>query len=83
MEKSTHTPEHARLINLLREIREEAGLRQVDMAKKLGRHQSFVSKYESGERRVDLVELRQVCKAARVGLVDFVARFEQGRKRRR
>jgi transcriptional regulator with XRE-family HTH domain len=82
MTKSIHTPEHARLIEILREIREEAGLLQVDMAKKLGRHQSFVSKYETGERWLDLVEFKQVCKAAKISLVDFVALFE-GKSQRR
>ena len=77
--ESTSSPEHERLCNLLREIREDAGLRQVDMAKKLRRPQSFISKYETGERRLDLVELRRVCRALGIPLVDFVKRFEKSR----
>lgn len=69
--------EQARLQALLREIRVEAGLRQADLAAKLGQPQSFVSKYESGERRLDILELRQVCEAAGVTLEKFVARLEQ------
>ena len=62
---------------LLRTIRLEAGLRQSDLAACLGRPQSFVSKYESGERRLDLVELRQICQAVGISLEEFVRRFER------
>lgn len=65
------------LLNLLRQIRVDAGLRQVDMARALRMPQSVVSKYESGERRLDLLELRQVCEVAGITLGDFVARFER------
>lgn len=64
------------LLRLLRQVRTEAGLRQVDLAKKLRQPQSFVSKYESGERRLDLLELRQVCETLGLSLSDFVKRFE-------
>ena len=65
-----------RLRALLRRLRVDAGLRQVDLAKRLRLPQSFVSKYESGERRLDLVELRLVCSALGVALVDFVRTLE-------
>jgi transcriptional regulator with XRE-family HTH domain len=64
------------LYMLLRQIRLEAKLRQVDLADKLGRPQSFVSKYESGERRLDILELRQICKTVGISLVEFVQRLE-------
>lgn len=67
----------ARFHALLREVRIGSGLRQAEVAERLGRPQSFVSKYESGERRLDLVELRQVCSALGVSLVEFVRRLEQ------
>jgi len=63
------------LLSLLRQVRQEAGLTQTDVARALGYPQSFVSKYESGERRLDLLELSDVCKAVGVPLVDFVKRF--------
>jgi transcriptional regulator with XRE-family HTH domain len=62
-------------LSLLRQVREEAGLTQVDVAKALGYRQSFVSKYKSGERRLDLLELQDVCTAIGVPLVEFVKRF--------
>jgi transcriptional regulator with XRE-family HTH domain len=65
------------LLSLLRELRTEAGIRQVDMARALGKPQAFVSYYESGARRLDLLELRQVCGVLGVSLPDFVRKFEK------
>jgi transcriptional regulator with XRE-family HTH domain len=65
------------LLTLLREVRTEAELTQVEMARSLGVPQSFVSKYESGERRLDLLELQQVCQALGITLEAFVKRFEK------
>ena len=68
---------HGRADALLRELRLEAGLRQVDMARKLGKPQAFVSYYESGARRLDLLELRQICGILGITLPDFVRKFEK------
>ena len=76
MKKSVSSTLQEYLQTLLRQIRLEAGLRQADLAKRLGQPQSFVSKYESGERRLDLLELRQVCTALGISLEEFVCRFE-------
>jgi transcriptional regulator with XRE-family HTH domain len=65
------------LLSLLRELRQKAGLRQVDMAEKLGKPQAFVSYYESGARRLDLLEVRQICGILGISLLDFVRRFEK------
>lgn len=59
----------------LRELRERAGLTQEDLAEKLDRPQSFVSKIESGERRLDIVELEEVCEACSSNLLDFTRKF--------
>jgi len=77
MDKSLRQREHAVLIALLRDMRTEAGLKQADVAARLGAPQSFVSKYESGERRLDLLEMRQVCTALGSSLSDLVRRFEE------
>ncbi|MGD0229541.1 MAG: helix-turn-helix transcriptional regulator [Syntrophorhabdales bacterium] len=66
-----------KLRELLRQFREKAGLRQIDLADRLSRPQSFVSKYESGEKTLNFLELIEVCHALDVPLIDFVARFEQ------
>lgn len=61
MPDSMHTPAYKKLVASLRAIREEAGLTQRELAEKLGREQSFVGRIETGQRRVDLVELIWIC----------------------
>jgi transcriptional regulator with XRE-family HTH domain len=56
----------------LRLARERAGLSQVEVARRLGKPQSFVSKCESGERRVDVVELRDFARLYGVRMGYFV-----------
>ena len=63
MSRSRSSPRYARLIELLVKARSEAGLSQVDLAARLERPQSYVSKYESGERRLDVVEFIEVAEA--------------------
>lgn len=77
MEKSIFTTDHKKLQRLLKQVRLGAGLRQEDLAELLGKPQSFVSKYEQGDRRLDLVELRQICLAVGISLTGFVKRFEE------
>ena len=77
VQASIRSEEMARLCALLRELRVQAGLRQQDLADRLGEPQSFVSKYEAGERRLDLIELDQVCDALETDLVSLVQRFKQ------
>ncbi len=62
MVKSIHTKEYAYFVERLRKAREEAGLTQVQVAKKLRRPQSHVSNVESGQQRVDVVELQTFAK---------------------
>jgi transcriptional regulator with XRE-family HTH domain len=62
------------LLNALRGARNEVGLTQAELATRLGRPQSFVSKYESGERRLDLIELSEVCSALEISLENFLSR---------
>ena len=76
MTKSKLAADRKRLPALLRQIRLEAGLRQIDVAQRLGQPQSFVSKYESGERRLDVLELRAVCVTLGTDLQQFVTRLE-------
>lgn len=57
-------------------MRKAAGLNQVEMAKKLGKPQSFVSKYESGERRLEYVEVEMICHACGKTLSEFAEQFE-------
>jgi len=79
MEKSIHTPEHERLCRLLKARRVYLGLLQADVCERLEVNRGFVSKYETGERRLDVIELRQVCEALDTNLIDFLSEFEAGR----
>lgn len=63
MAKSLHTPEYEYFRARLVAAREKAGLTQTEVSTKLKRPQSFVAKYERGERRLDVVEFIQVCDA--------------------
>lgn len=63
MVKSLHTPEYEYFRALLVTAREKAKLTQLEVSARLSRPQSFVAKYEGGERRLDVVEFVEVCKA--------------------
>jgi len=62
----------------LHDARIAAGLRQADVASQLGQPQSYVSKYESGERRLDVIELWAILDVLGVGLAELARRLEQG-----
>jgi transcriptional regulator with XRE-family HTH domain len=63
------------LRKLLVDARKNAGLTQAELAEKLGRLQSFVSKYERGERRLDVVEFRDVAIGMNLEPASFLAKF--------
>lgn len=62
MKKSINTKEYAVFVERLRTARLEAGLTQTQVAKKIGRPQSHISNVESGQQRVDVVELKRFAK---------------------
>lgn len=87
MEKSIYTREYSLFLELLRKARESKGLTQTEVAERLGQTQSFVSKVERGERRLDVVELRAFCTALTIAFPSFltsldraIARAESGNK---
>lgn len=81
MEKSIHTKEYALFLEYLRGERERAGLSQLEVASRLDATQTFVSKCERGERRLDIVELRQWCLAIDTTLGEFSSRFDAACKK--
>lgn len=60
--KSIHRKEYRELLAALAQARKEAGMTQAELAKKLKKPQSYVSKVENGERRLDVVELIEIAK---------------------
>ena len=65
------------MLVLLRGIRVDAGLTQRELASRLARDQTFVSKYESGERRLDILELREVCQALGTDFIAFIRKLDK------
>lgn len=78
MSRSTFTYRSQRLRELLIDARKSAGLTQTDLSKRLRRPQSFVSKFERGERRLDVPEFIEVTEAVGVDAVKIL-RAVQGR----
>lgn len=76
MDRTTDSAEYQRVGDVLRQLRFEAGLTQVEMAERLQVTQSYISKYENGERRLDVIELRHVADALRVPPGVVLARID-------
>lgn len=76
MEKSVFTPQYQVFLSQLRAARKKAGLRQVDLASRLGETQDWISRVETGQRRVDVIELRVFCAALGVPMLEFMAGLE-------
>lgn len=68
------------LLQVLRELRKQRNLTQDQMARLMGVKQAFVSKYETGERRLDFLDLVAICDVMGVSIVKFSERFEVSRK---
>lgn len=80
MRKSLKSAEYERLIAALVAVRKGAKIRQQALAKKLGRPQSFIAKYEGGERRIDVVEFIAIARALGADPVEFFAAFVAGER---
>ena len=76
MPKSLRTPRQELLQSLLADARKAKGMTQADVAKVLGKPQSFVAKYENGERRIDVIEFVDIAAALGVVPGDILAQVE-------
>ncbi|MDY0953675.1 helix-turn-helix transcriptional regulator [Stenotrophomonas rhizophila] len=83
MPKTIYRPEYAVLVELVREMRLKAGLTQTEVSNELGVTQSHLSDVETGTRRLDLIELRDLASVCRVPLKDVVNEFEVRLKKKR
>jgi len=75
--KSVFTEKYTRFRRLLIEIRQSSKLTQVQVAQRLHKPQSFVSKYERGERRLDVVEFLEVAKALEVNPSELLTQLDR------
>jgi Helix-turn-helix. len=80
MKKRIYIAQRDRLVSLLREMRIESGLTQVDLAARIEKDQAYVSRYESGQRRLDMLEVREICQAIGIKLEEFARRLEKALK---
>ena len=77
MEKTIHGDEYLAVISLLKELRKAAGFTQVQMAKLLNQTQSLYSKYERGEIRLDIIQLRTIAAKLGLTLTEFSQMLEE------
>lgn len=75
MPNSLHSQRYAFFRELLIAAREEAGLTQTQVAQQMRKPQSFVSKYERGERRLDFTEFMELAEVLSLDPVDFMRRY--------
>lgn len=80
MAASTHHIDYKLLIEILKDARKQIGVTQVELADRLGNTQTFISKIERGERRLDMVEFVEACEAIGVSPCTLLADFLQQRK---
>jgi len=80
MQKSLRTARQILLQSLLVEARKATGLTQAELADALGKPQSFVAKYENGERRIDVVEFVDITSALGVSAADILSKIDPASK---
>lgn len=77
MTKSVFSDRYDRLLAALVKARRDAGATQVELAGRLGKPQSYVSKIENGERRVDMIELIDICSALDISILSVINAIAQ------
>lgn len=77
MPRSQYTPQYEVFLELLRQARKRRGVTQAALATRLRMTQSMISKIETGERRLDVVELRQFCRAIGTPFLQLVKELDR------
>lgn len=82
MTRSVFTEDYRRFLGLLVDARKKAGVTQAELAEALARPQSYVSKFERGERRIDVIELLDIAAALRTDPCDLLKKLQRRRSKR-
>lgn len=77
MKNSTYDIAYLELRRILKDLRDEKHLTQAQLARKLSVPQSFVSKYETGERRLDVIETLQICQALETSINQLLSKISK------
>lgn len=72
MPRAIYQDDHKKIVERLKKARFESGLGQIEVAEKLGRTQSYVSKIESGQRRFDVLQLKEFAKIYKKSVNFFI-----------
>jgi transcriptional regulator with XRE-family HTH domain len=78
MDKSVYTGQSKRFCELLIAARKAAGLTQTELAKRIGVDQAFISKYENGDRRLDVLEFLKIADALNVDPASIMQVLREG-----
>ncbi len=76
MEKTIYSKQINQVLFLLKDLRQKSGLTQKELAVIINKPQSFISKYEIGERRLDIIEIKTICESLGYSLPEFVKKLE-------
>lgn len=76
MTRSVYTPKYKQLCKMLVEERQKANLSQASLSSKLGVNQTYVSKYELGERRLDIIELMEIADAIGFDILALIKKLQ-------
>lgn len=64
------------MLQRLREARERAGFTQREVAARLGKPQSYIHKWEVGERQLNVIDLRNLCEALEISFIEFLQELD-------
>ena len=72
MKKGIYSKAHKKIVEKLKQARKEAGLDQQEVARQLGKTQSYVSKLESGQRKLDILQIKELAEIYHKKITDFI-----------
>lgn len=70
--KTIYSSEYKAILRRLKKARKKSGLTQTEIARKLGKPQSFISKVENGERRLDIIELKHIARLYKMDIKELL-----------